>query len=74
MEKALSIVYQPQAVFRIRPVNCCSVTISGYVLTAMDILERTGFIPPSLELTGFARCGRKILSAFCLQDEDLFGL
>ena len=41
--------------------------ISGYVLTAVDILERTGFIPPSLELTGFARCRRKILSAFCLQ-------
>ena len=40
--------------------------ISGYVLTAVDILERTGFIPPSLELTGFASCGRKILSAFCL--------
>lgn len=29
VEKALSIVYQPQAVFRIRPVNRCSATISG---------------------------------------------
>ena len=31
VEKALSIVYQPQAVFRIRPVNRCSATISGMI-------------------------------------------
>lgn len=29
VEKVLSIVYQPQAVFRIRPVNRCSATIAG---------------------------------------------
>ncbi|MCI08812.1 notchless-like protein, partial [Trifolium medium] len=30
VEKALPIVCQPQAVFRIRPVNRCSATISGH--------------------------------------------
>ncbi|KAF2293425.1 hypothetical protein GH714_001633 [Hevea brasiliensis] len=30
VEKVLSIVYQPQAVFRIRPVNRCSATIAGH--------------------------------------------
>ena len=29
VEKVLPIVYQPQAIFRIRPVNRCSATISG---------------------------------------------
>ena len=38
MEKALSIVYQPQAVFRIRPVNCCSVTISGMIFCILFAL------------------------------------
>lgn len=30
VEKVLSIVYQPQAIFRIRPVNRCSATIAGH--------------------------------------------
>ncbi|KAI3867633.1 hypothetical protein MKW98_006010 [Papaver atlanticum] len=30
VEKVLKIVYQPQAVFRIRPVNRCSATIAGH--------------------------------------------
>lgn len=29
VEKVLTIVYQPQAVFRIRPVTRCSATIAG---------------------------------------------
>lgn len=29
VEKVLRIVYQPQAIFRIRPVNRCSATIAG---------------------------------------------
>lgn len=30
--------------------------IVGYVFIAMDVLERTRYLPPSLELTRFARC------------------
>lgn len=29
VEKVVQIVYQPQAIFRIRPVNRCSATIAG---------------------------------------------
>lgn len=29
VERTLQIVYQPQALFRIRPVNRCSATIAG---------------------------------------------
>ncbi|XP_057512806.1 notchless protein homolog [Actinidia eriantha] len=34
VEKVLMIIYQPQAVFRIRPVSRCSVTIAGKFVAA----------------------------------------
>ncbi|KAB2017659.1 hypothetical protein ES319_D08G177700v1 [Gossypium barbadense] len=37
MEKTLSIVYQPQAVFRIRPVNRCSATIAGHTEAVLSV-------------------------------------
>ncbi|XVE76756.1 hypothetical protein DITRI_Ditri13aG0006500 [Diplodiscus trichospermus] len=37
MEKTLPIVYQPQAVFRIRPVNRCSATIAGHTEAVLSV-------------------------------------
>ncbi|KAG6710889.1 hypothetical protein I3842_05G025700 [Carya illinoinensis] len=37
VEKVLSIVYQPQAIFRIRPVNRCSSTISGHTEAVLSV-------------------------------------
>uniref|UniRef100_A0A2C9VHE0 NLE domain-containing protein n=1 Tax=Manihot esculenta TaxID=3983 RepID=A0A2C9VHE0_MANES len=37
VEKVLSIVYQPQAVFRIRPVNRCSATIAGHTEAVLSV-------------------------------------
>ncbi|KAL9257904.1 Notchless protein-like protein, partial [Drosera capensis] len=37
VEKVLQIVYQPQAVFRIRPVNRCSATISGHTEAVLSV-------------------------------------
>ncbi|KAK8650440.1 hypothetical protein V6N13_140079 [Hibiscus sabdariffa] len=37
MEKTLSIVYQPQAVFRIRPINRCSATIAGHTEAVLSV-------------------------------------
>ncbi|KAF2293441.1 hypothetical protein GH714_001836 [Hevea brasiliensis] len=37
VEKVLSIVYQPQAVFRIRPVNRCSATIAGHAEAVLSV-------------------------------------
>lgn len=37
VEKVLRIVYQPQALFRIRPVNRCSATIAGLLLILSSI-------------------------------------
>lgn len=43
VEKVLKIVYQPQAIFRIRPVNRCSATIAG--MFRIDfLLVQLGFI------------------------------
>lgn len=59
-EVTLRIVYQPQAVFRIRPVNRCSATIAGTYLTTS--------IPSMLLLSSALLClslGRKELSV-CL--------
>jgi hypothetical protein len=50
VEKALPIVCQPQAVFRIRPVSRCSATISGmkdminFILSLMLDVARGIFI------------------------------
>ncbi|KAL3732743.1 hypothetical protein ACJRO7_029397 [Eucalyptus globulus] len=45
VEKVLSIVYQPQAIFRIHPVNCCSATIAGHS-------ESVPFSPDGKQLAG----------------------
>ncbi|XP_065868417.1 notchless protein homolog isoform X2 [Euphorbia lathyris] len=37
VEKVLSIVYQPQAVFRIRPVNRCTATIAGHAEAVLSV-------------------------------------
>ncbi|WOG84806.1 hypothetical protein DCAR_0103991 [Daucus carota subsp. sativus] len=37
VEKVLPIVYQPQSVFRIRPVNRCSATISGHTEAVLSV-------------------------------------
>ncbi|KAL4205328.1 hypothetical protein AMTRI_Chr01g114070 [Amborella trichopoda] len=37
VEKALHIVYQPQAIFRIRPVNRCSATIAGHTEAVLSV-------------------------------------
>ncbi|OAY85411.1 Notchless protein [Ananas comosus] len=37
VEKVLSIVYQPQAIFRIRPVNRCSATIAGHTEAVLSV-------------------------------------
>ncbi|KAF8038613.1 hypothetical protein BT93_B1212 [Corymbia citriodora subsp. variegata] len=37
VEKVLSIVYQPQAIFRIRPVNRCSATIAGHSEAVLSV-------------------------------------
>ncbi|KAJ0430511.1 putative transcription factor WD40-like family [Helianthus annuus] len=37
VEKAVTIVYQPQAVFRIRPVNRCSSTIAGHTEAVLSV-------------------------------------
>ncbi|CAL1361770.1 unnamed protein product [Linum trigynum] len=37
VEKVLPIVYQPQAVFRIRPVNRCSATIAGHSEAVLSV-------------------------------------
>lgn len=37
VEKALPIVCQPQAIFRIRPVNRCSATISGHAEAVLSV-------------------------------------
>ncbi|KAF9593285.1 hypothetical protein IFM89_021041 [Coptis chinensis] len=37
VEKVLRIVYQPQAIFRIRPVNRCSSTISGHTEAVLSV-------------------------------------
>ncbi|PKI62946.1 notchless protein homolog [Punica granatum] len=37
VEKVLSIVYQPQAVFRIRPVSRCSATITGHAEPVLSV-------------------------------------
>ncbi|KAK1259214.1 hypothetical protein QJS04_geneDACA010205 [Acorus gramineus] len=37
VEKTLSIVYQPQAIFRIRPVNRCSATIAGHAEAVLSV-------------------------------------
>ncbi|XP_062118920.1 notchless protein homolog [Humulus lupulus] len=46
VEKVLSIVYQPQAIFRIRPVNRCSATISGHTEPVLSV----AFSPDGLHL------------------------
>lgn len=38
MEKVVTIVYQPQAVFRIRPVNRCSSTIAGHTEAVLSVV------------------------------------
>ncbi|XP_030474283.1 notchless protein homolog [Syzygium oleosum] len=37
VEKVLTIVYQPQAIFRIRPVNRCSATITGHSEAVLSV-------------------------------------
>ncbi|CAL9049333.1 notchless protein homolog [Musa acuminata AAA Group] len=37
VEKVLRIVYQPQALFRIRPVNRCSATIAGHTEAVLSV-------------------------------------
>ncbi|EXB37371.1 Notchless-like protein [Morus notabilis] len=37
VEKVLSIVYQPQAIFRIRPVSRCSATIAGHTESVLSV-------------------------------------
>uniref|UniRef100_A0A6V7QYA6 Uncharacterized protein n=1 Tax=Ananas comosus var. bracteatus TaxID=296719 RepID=A0A6V7QYA6_ANACO len=37
VEKVLRIVYQPQAIFRIRPVNRCSATIAGHTEAVLSV-------------------------------------
>ncbi|XP_071707124.1 notchless protein homolog [Rutidosis leptorrhynchoides] len=37
VEKVITIVYQPQAVFRIRPVNRCSSTIAGHTEAVLSV-------------------------------------
>ncbi|KAF9606882.1 hypothetical protein IFM89_029481 [Coptis chinensis] len=37
VEKVLRIVYQPQAIFRIRPVNRCSSTIAGHTEAVLSV-------------------------------------
>ncbi|RWR97290.1 notchless protein [Cinnamomum micranthum f. kanehirae] len=37
VEKVLRIIYQPQAVFRIRPVNRCSSTIAGHTEAVLSV-------------------------------------
>lgn len=37
VEKIVQIVYQPQAVFRIRPVNRCSATIAGHTEAVLSV-------------------------------------
>ncbi|CAI9106775.1 OLC1v1005994C2 [Oldenlandia corymbosa var. corymbosa] len=37
VEKVLTIVYQPQAVFRIRPVSRCSATIAGHTEAVLSV-------------------------------------
>ncbi|KAL9231247.1 hypothetical protein vseg_006498 [Gypsophila vaccaria] len=37
VEKLVQIVYQPQAIFRIRPVNRCSATISGHTEAVLSV-------------------------------------
>ncbi|XP_042488770.1 notchless protein homolog [Macadamia integrifolia] len=37
VEKVLRIVYQPQAVFRIRPVNRCSATVAGHTESVLSV-------------------------------------
>ncbi|KAI3830932.1 hypothetical protein MKX03_010230 [Papaver bracteatum] len=37
VEKVLKIVYQPQAIFRIRPVNRCSATIAGHTEAVLTV-------------------------------------
>ncbi|KAL6129956.1 hypothetical protein ACLB2K_068338 [Fragaria x ananassa] len=37
VEKVLKIVYQPQAIFRIRPVNRCSATIAGHSEAVLSV-------------------------------------
>ncbi|KAM1431279.1 hypothetical protein ACFX2I_047249 [Malus domestica] len=37
VEKVLNIVYQPQAVFRIRPVHRCSATIAGHTEAVLSV-------------------------------------
>lgn len=37
VEKVLRIIYQPQAIFRIRPVNRCSATIAGHTEAVLSV-------------------------------------
>ncbi|KAJ6692060.1 WD40 REPEAT PROTEIN [Salix purpurea] len=37
VEKVLAIVYQPQAIFRIRPVNRCSASIAGHAEAVLSV-------------------------------------
>ncbi|KAG1346954.1 notchless protein [Cocos nucifera] len=37
VEKVIRIVYQPQAIFRIRPVNRCSATIAGHTEAVLSV-------------------------------------
>lgn len=46
VEKVLRIVYQPQAIFRIRPVNRCSATIAGHTEAVLSV----AFSPDSRQL------------------------
>ncbi|EXB70653.1 hypothetical protein L484_023839 [Morus notabilis] len=46
VEKVLSIVYQPQAVFRVRPVYRCSATIAGSLFYSLLLL----YFPASTNL------------------------
>ncbi|KAF4351006.1 hypothetical protein G4B88_015990 [Cannabis sativa] len=46
VEKVLSIVYQPQAIFRIRPVSRCSATIAGHTEPVLSV----AFSPDGLHL------------------------
>ncbi|KAK8925982.1 hypothetical protein KSP39_PZI018655 [Platanthera zijinensis] len=46
VEKVLQIVYQPQAIFRIRPVSRCSATISGHTEAVLSV----AFSPDSRNL------------------------